>query len=70
MNLTLVTSVKAATGQPTRKAELIHTNEKHPFLTREKGFLPVSQLQPGMQVLEANGSYGVEAKLVVVPGAM
>jgi hypothetical protein len=36
----------------------------------EKGFIPVSQLKPGMHVLEADGNYGTVATLVVVPGAM
>lgn len=63
-------AVKGSDGKATRKSEVIHTNEKHPFLTKEKGFIPVSQLKPGMHVLEADGSYGVIAKLVVVPGAL
>jgi len=70
INLTLTATTKGSHGQATHKSEVIHTNEKHPFLTEEKGFVPVSQLKPGMHVLEANGSYGVVAKMVVVPGAM
>ncbi|HVB24546.1 MAG TPA: RHS repeat-associated core domain-containing protein [Ktedonobacteraceae bacterium] len=70
VDLTLVATVEKAHDKPTKQDELIHTNEKHPFLTKEKGFIPVSQLKLGMHVLEANGSYGVVAKLVVVPGAM
>jgi hypothetical protein len=38
-------------------------------LTKEKGFIPASQLKPGMHVQEADGNYGVVAKLVVAPGA-
>lgn len=64
------TCTKDEQEQTTEKKEVIHTNEKHPFLTKEKGFIPVSQLKPGMHVLEADGRYGVVAKLVVVPGAM
>ena len=70
VDLTLVATTKSADGKATQKSEVIHTNEKHPFLTKEKGFVPVSQLKPGMHVLQANGSYGVVGKLVVVPGAM
>ena len=70
VDLTLVAAVKRVNGKPTLKDEVLHTNERHPFLTKEKGFLPVSQLKPGMHVLEADGRYGAVAKLVVVPGAM
>lgn len=70
VDVTLVATVKDAHGKSARQTERIHTNEKHPFLTQEKGFIPVSQLKPGMHVLEANGSYGVVAKLVIVSGAM
>jgi RHS repeat-associated protein len=48
--------------------ELLHTTSEHPFLTREKGFLPANQLKPGMHVLQANGGYGVVEKQVAVPG--
>jgi hypothetical protein len=70
MDVMLVASVKGPDGKITQQKEVIHTNEKHPFLTKEKGFIPVSQLKPGMHVREANGNYGVVAKLVVVPGGM
>lgn len=69
VDVTLVATVKDAHGKTTQKQEVIHTNEKHPFLTKEKGFIPVSQLKPGMHVLEAGGSYGMVTKLVVVSGA-
>src|SRR5579883_3305001 len=49
-------------------SEVIHTNQKHPFLTKEKGFLPVGQIKLGMHVLEANGQYGVVTGWKVVPG--
>jgi hypothetical protein len=62
--------VKDAHGKTTQQKEVIHTNEKHPLLTKEKGFIPVSQLQPGMHVRQADGSYGVVTKLVTVSGAM
>ncbi len=69
VDVTLIATVKDAHGKTSQKQEILHTNEKHPFLTKEKGFIPVSQLKPGMHVLEADGSYGVVAKLAVVPGA-
>jgi RHS repeat-associated protein len=69
VNVTLVATVKDAQGKTTQKKEVIHTNEKHPFLTKEKGFIPVSQLKPEMHVQEADGNYGVVAKLVLAPGA-
>jgi hypothetical protein len=70
VDLTLLATVKGAHGKTAQQKEVLHTNEKHPFLTREKGFLPVSQLKPGMHVREANGGYGVVARVVIVPGAM
>ena len=70
VDLTLITTVKQTDGTIKEQKEVIHTNEKHPFFTREKGFLPVNQLKPGMHVLEADGTYGVVGPLVIVPGAM
>ena len=69
VDLTLTTTVKESHGKAIQNEEVIHTNERHPFLTKEKGFLPVSQLMVGMHIRRANGSYGVVAKLVVVSGA-
>jgi RHS repeat-associated protein len=69
VDLTLVATTRDAHGKTSQQKEVVHTNERHPFLTKEKGFVPVSQLKPGMHVLQADGSYGVVAKLVVVPGA-
>lgn len=68
MDVTLVAPVKGSHGKVTRQKEVLHTNEKHPFLTKEKGFIPVSQLKPRMHVLQADGSYGVVARLTLVPG--
>ena len=70
VDLTLIATVKDAQGKTSQQKEVLHTNKIHPFLTKEKGFVPVSQLKPGMHVLEANGNYGVVARLVVVSGAM
>ncbi|HEU5380772.1 MAG TPA: polymorphic toxin-type HINT domain-containing protein [Ktedonobacteraceae bacterium] len=48
---------------------VLHTNERHPFLTQEQGFLPVSQLKAGMHILRADGSVGVVSNITVVPGS-
>jgi len=69
VDLTLTTTVKESHGKTIQQDEVIHTNERHPFLTKEKGFLPVSQLVAGMHIRRADGSYGVVAKLVVLLGA-
>ena len=50
-------------------SEVIHTNMKHPFLTKEKGFLPVGQITIGMHLLQADGDYGVVTDWKLVPGA-
>jgi hypothetical protein len=49
-------------------SEVIHTNKKHPFLTVEKGFLPVGQIKLGMHVVEANGQVGRVSGWRMVPG--
>src|SRR5579884_24936 len=59
VDLTLVATTKDVHGKMTQHKEVLHTNEKHPFLTKEKGFIPVSQLKPGMHVRRADGSYEV-----------
>ncbi len=70
VDLTLTTSKPAQHGKPaTRTSEVIHTNQKHPFLTREKGFLPVGQIKLGMHILRAGGTYGVVTRWKSVPGA-
>ena len=69
VDLTLTSSTHLPqSGKLTRKSEVIHTNKKHPFLTREKGFLPVGQIKLGMHVLRADGTYGVVTGWKVVPG--
>ena len=50
------------------KSEVIHTNQKHPFLTIEKGFLPVGQIKVGMHVLQADGNIGLITDWKLVPG--
>lgn len=70
VDLTLTTFLPATHGKRAAKtSEVIHTNQKHPFLTREKGFLPVGQIKLGMHVLRADGSYGVVTGWKVVPGS-
>ncbi len=49
-------------------SEVIHTNKKHPFLTVEKGFVPVGQMKLGMHIVEANGQVGVVSGWRMVPG--
>src|SRR5579885_985522 len=49
-------------------SEVIHTNKKHPFLTKEKGFLPVGQIKLGMHVLRADGQWGMVTGWKVVAG--
>ena len=49
-------------------SEVIHTNQRHSFLTTEYGFVPVSQLTLGMQVLNADGTVETVTGWKVVPG--
>src|SRR5579884_317702 len=68
VDLTL-TTVKAQHGRSvSRQSEVIHTNKKHPFCTKERGFLPVGQIKLGMHVLRADGTHGVVTGWRVVPG--
>ena len=50
--------------------ELIHTTSKHPFLTREDGFVPAGQLQTGMRVISADGSVGIVMDVSNITGSM
>ncbi len=70
IDLTITTATKGQHGTPAHStSEVIHTNQKHPFLTIEKGFLPVGQIVLGMHVRRANGKIGVITGWKVVPGA-
>lgn len=70
VDLTLTTTKPDQHGKaPIRISETIHTNKKHPFLTLEKGFLPVGQITLGMHVLRADGTYGVVTGWKIVPGS-
>ncbi|MDQ2886971.1 MAG: polymorphic toxin-type HINT domain-containing protein [Chloroflexota bacterium] len=64
-----ITSTHASHGKASKTTqEVIHTNKKHPFLTVEKGFLPVGHITLGMHVVEADGQVGVITGWKVVPG--
>jgi RHS repeat-associated protein len=69
LTLTSATPSKQHGKAATKTSETIHTNKKHPFLTKEKGFLQVGQIKLGMHVLRADGTYGVVTGWKVVPGA-
>ena len=60
VDLTITSTTLAKRGHPAQQtSEVVHTNQKHPFLTIEKGFLPVGQIKVGMHVVKADGSIGV-----------
>jgi hypothetical protein len=70
VDLTLTTTMHAPHSTvTTTTSEVIHTNKKHPFFTKEAGFVPVGQLKLGMHVLRSDGRYGVITGYKVVPGA-
>jgi len=69
VDLTVTTSTHAPHSTVVQKhSEVLHTNQRHPFLTLEKGFVPVSQLTLGMHVLNADGTVGTVTGWKVVPG--
>lgn len=69
VDLTLTTITHAPHSTVVYKhSEVLHTNQRHPFLTMEKGFVPVSQITLGMHVLNADGTVGVVTGWHVVPG--
>jgi hypothetical protein len=71
VDLTLTTVERVQHGRGViRQSEVIHTNKKHPFLTKEKGFLPVGQIKLGMHVLQADGQWGIVTGWKVVAGSM
>lgn len=70
VDLTLTTVKPVQHGKAaTKTSETIHTNKKHPFLTKEKGFLPVGQITLRMHVLRADGTYGVVTGRKLISGA-
>jgi hypothetical protein len=69
VDLTITPTKHTSHDQATRpKDEIIHTNKKHPFLTIEKGFLPVGQITIGMHVQQAGGSIGLITGWMLIPG--
>ena len=69
VDLTLTSVASAHHGKAANHtSEVIHTNQKHPFFTQEKGFLPAGQITLGMHVLRADGTYGEVTGWKVVPG--
>lgn len=70
VDLTLTEKVHAPHSAVLHKvSEVIHTNQKHPFFTIEKGFLPVAQLKLGMHILQADGHAGVGTGWKIVSGS-
>jgi len=70
VDLTITTNTHAPhSTKVTKTKEVVHTNQKHPFFTLEKGFVPVGQLKLGMHVLRANGQFGVITGWKIVPGS-
>jgi RHS repeat-associated protein len=68
VDVTLTTPTSQKGGKTSHQKEQLHTTSEHPFLTKEKGFLPAGQLKPGMHVLRADGSFGVVTAWKRVPG--
>ncbi|WP_161977886.1 RHS repeat-associated core domain-containing protein [Dictyobacter kobayashii] len=69
VDLTLTTKTVSPKEKTTHQSsETLHTNKKHPFLTLEKGFVPVGQLHIGMHVIEANGVISEVTAWKSVPG--
>jgi RHS repeat-associated protein len=69
IDLTIVTTAKGAHGASSKsKSEVVHTNQKHPFLTTEHGFLPVGQITVGMHVVRADGRIGLITRWTIVRG--
>jgi len=69
VDLTITTVVHPPLSKEKGKqSEVVHTTKKHPFLTIERGFLPVGEIKLGMHVLRADGSVGVITGWKVVPG--
>ncbi len=69
VDLTITTTKPTTKNHPEEQtSEVIHTNKKHPFLTQEEGFVPVSDLPILMHVVKADGSVGMITSWQVVPG--
>jgi len=68
VDLTITTQTKGLHGKSATTSEVVHTNQKHPFLTTEHGFVPVKQITVGMHVVRADGSIGLITRWTIVPG--
>ncbi len=69
VDLTISTPIHAPhSTQLTWTRETLHTNQKHPFFTLERGFTAVGQLKQGMHILRADGRVGIITGWVRVPG--
>lgn len=62
-------TISFVTGHKSEQ-ELVHTTSRHPFLTKERGFIPVAQLKAGMHVLQANGNVGIITHIEPLSGMM
>ncbi|MHB8595167.1 MAG: polymorphic toxin-type HINT domain-containing protein, partial [Acidimicrobiales bacterium] len=69
VDVSIMPSIQSAVLS-TSTAEVIHTTSEHPFLTVEKGFIPVSQLKVGMHVIQANENVGIVTAIQPVSGHM
>ena len=71
VDLTLTTRTHAPhSSVVTSTSEVLHTNQKHPFLTLEQGFLSVGKIKVGMHILRADGRVGVVTGWKGIPGGM
>ena len=71
VDLTIKSTVSTQHGTSKReKSEVIHTTQKHPFLTKEKGFVIAGKLTISMHVVNINGSIGTIVGWKVIPGSM
>jgi RHS repeat-associated protein len=68
IDVTLTPLVAPKGGKTHPQTDHLHTTSEHPFLTKEKGFLPAGQLKAGMHVLRADGSFGLVTNWKRVPG--
>ncbi len=62
-------ATKAHGSQAPPSDETIHTTQKHPWLTTDRGWVPAGELRVGEQVVELGGRTATIAALAVRPGA-
>jgi len=68
VDLTISTPITSKHGSSTVTSEVLHTNKKHPFFTKEQGFLAVGKITLGMHILRADGRVGAVTGWKVVLG--